>query len=294
MTRSPSRPFDGEIDQTPPRDPAGAPATFAALSEAIMARRASLPKRMLQVATYVVDNPGDVAFSTAAEVAQALKVQPSTLVRFAQSFRYSGFSDLQAVFRDYVRGRWPDYRERLQGLHRETPSPAPLLAGFAQASIRSIERLTTGLAADRIEQAIDILSQADTIYLIASRRAFPVAAYLHYALGRLGLRRVLIDNAAGIGAETLAFAGPRDVAIAISFTPYTVTTVEFAAQAQKNGVPVLAITDSAFSPLVPLATLWLEVVEADHASFRSLAATMTLAMTLAAGTADRRASRSSD
>jgi DNA-binding MurR/RpiR family transcriptional regulator len=53
-------------------------------------------------------------------------------------------------------------------------------------------------------------------------------------------------------------------------------------------VPVVAITDSAFSPLVAGAAVWLEVAEADYGAFRSLAASFALAMTLAVGTAETR------
>jgi DNA-binding MurR/RpiR family transcriptional regulator len=54
-------------------------------------------------------------------------------------------------------------------------------------------------------------------------------------------------------------------------------------------VPVVAITDSAFSPLASCATEWFEVAEADFAGFRSLSATMALAMALTVSVAERRA-----
>ena len=53
-------------------------------------------------------------------------------------------------------------------------------------------------------------------------------------------------------------------------------------------MPVVAITDSPFSPLVPLGDVWLELAEADYGAFRSLAATWALAMTLAVATAEAR------
>lgn len=265
----------------PPRD-------FPALRAAVIERRGALPKRLAQVAAFAVDHPEDMAFGTAAVLAGRLGVQPSTLVRFAQAFGYSGFSALQGVFRAHMRGQWPEYRERVQELHASGPVPS-LLEGFASASIRSIERLTAGLSPQRIETAIRLLAGAETIYLVAARRAYAVAAYLTYALGRLGLRHTIVDHAGLMGPETIGFAGPRDVVLAISFTPYTQASVDLAGTAHKAGAPVIAITDSPFSPLVPLATVWLEVAEADHAAFRSLSATITLAMTLAAGAAERRA-----
>jgi len=53
-------------------------------------------------------------------------------------------------------------------------------------------------------------------------------------------------------------------------------------------MPQVVITDSPFSPLVPRDGVWFEVVEADFDGFRSLSATMALAMTLTVAIADAR------
>ena len=57
-----------------------------------------------------------------------------------------------------------------------------------------------------------------------------------------------------------------------------------------RGVPIVAITDSVFSPLAATATHWIEVSEADYAGFRSLSASMALAMALPVAIAERRRS----
>jgi DNA-binding MurR/RpiR family transcriptional regulator len=141
---------------------------------------------------------------------------------------------------------------------------------------------------DDLRKAVDLLAGAETIHLLGLRRAFPVSAYLAYALGKLGLRAILLDHVGGLGGEQLAAARAGDVLVAISFTPYTAATVEFANAAVAKGLGVVAITDSAFSPLAPAATVRLEVVEADVGGFRSLAATFCLAMTLAVAAAEQR------
>jgi DNA-binding MurR/RpiR family transcriptional regulator len=142
--------------------------------------------------------------------------------------------------------------------------------------------------AEDLKRAIGLLAGAETLYLLGARRVFAVSAYLAYAFGKLGIRAILIDHVAQLGPEQLATATPRDAVLAISFTPYTPVTVDLAAAAARRGVPVVAITDSAFSPLVAAADVWLEVAEADYGAFRSLSASFALAMTLAVGTAERR------
>jgi DNA-binding MurR/RpiR family transcriptional regulator len=271
--------------------PAGPPRDYEGLKELLIARRGDLPKRLVQVAAFALENPNEIAFGTVASVAAQARVQPSTLIRFAQTVGYAGFSDLQEVFRAQLKSRWPDYRERLSRIPSSTDRPASvgdLIDGFADSAIASIERLRSSVSAAEIERAATLLAEADIVYLLGLRRAFPVTAYLAYALGKLGIRAVLVDQVAAMGPEQLAGATARDVLLAVSFAPYTPATVELSAATAARKVPVIAITDSPLSPLSPSASIQFEIVEADHAGFRSLAATLSLAIALAVAAGARR------
>jgi DNA-binding MurR/RpiR family transcriptional regulator len=265
---------------------------YDAFSERLAEQAAHLPKRLRQVAAFLTEHPDEMALGTAATVASRAGVQPSTLVRFAKALGYDGFSALQQVFRARIRERFPNYRERVAQLRAadgSAPLSAPLLDGFTRSATVSIERLRAGLDPALVDRAIDTLAAAETILILGSRRVFAVAIYLAYAFGKLGLRVQLIDHVAELSAEQIALAGPRDAVLAISFTPYAPTTVELARAAAERGLPVVAITDSPASPLAQAAAVRLDVAEADYGAFRSLAASFALAMTLAVGTAEKRA-----
>ncbi|MGE3307683.1 MAG: MurR/RpiR family transcriptional regulator, partial [Rhizobiaceae bacterium] len=244
-----------------------------------------------QVAAYALDNPDEIAFGTAASVAASAGVQPSTLVRFAQHLGYDGFSSLQSVFRGRLRERPASYDERLEALRGEGPGRGQnraILEGFVAAATRSLETVSHRIDDQALERAVATLASAGTIYLLARRRAFAVASHIAYALGKLGIRCHLVESSAGLDAEILALATPADAVIAISFSPYTPATIDGAREVARRGVPVVAITDSAFSPLAQSAAVWFELAEADCAGFRSLAASMALSMTLAVAVAERR------
>jgi DNA-binding MurR/RpiR family transcriptional regulator len=272
-----------DVDSNAPRD-------FAALRTEIVARHAALPKRLAQVASFAVGHPDEIAFGTAASVAARAGVQPSTLIRFARALGYQGFTDLQAVFRRHLRERVPDYETRLKALSGADSSAklARLLDGFCAAGERSIASLRDRLDVAALEKAVDVLAGARTIYLVGLRRSFPVAIYMAYAFGKLGVRNVLVDSVAGLAPEVGSFAEPGDAVVAVSFTPYASETVALAGSAADRGVPIVAVTDSPFSPLAQRATIWLEVVEADVEGFRSLSASFTLAATLTVAVAERR------
>ena len=112
----------------------GAPDTLDALYREIAARGDALPKRLRQCADYVTANPDRVAVSTVAELAQAAEVQPSAVMRFCQELGFSGFSQMQRLFREEYSRKWPDYATRLQNLRRTgEDGPAVLLAEFVEA-----------------------------------------------------------------------------------------------------------------------------------------------------------------
>ena len=160
--------------------------------------------------------------------------------------------------------------------------------GFVAAGHRSLDNIAGSVAPESFERAVDILAGAETVYLLAKRRSYPITAYMAYAFGKLKIRNQLIESTAGIDPEILSFAKPTDAAIAISFSPYASESAAQARALAGRGIPVVSLTDSAFSPLAECSQEWFEVVEADHAGFRSLSASMAFAMALTVSIAEKR------
>jgi DNA-binding MurR/RpiR family transcriptional regulator len=280
------------MDAIMPGGEALQPKDFEALRSLVLKKHKELPKRLAQVAQYVVENPDEMAFGTAASVAASACVQPSTIVRLAQALGYQGFSDLQSVFQVRLRERPSNYSERVEHAgrgSRETHGEEFIIAdGVLDASARSIQNLRSRLNEQRLQDATEVLAKAETIFVLAQQRSYPVSTYLEYLLTRLRIRSIIVGTRSGIDKELLALATERDAALAVSFTPYSPTTVEWARSLADSGVPVVGITDSAFSPIADLSTVWIEVIEANYEGFRTLAGTTALAVSLAVAVAKRR------
>ena len=267
----------------PPRD-------FQSLKTLILERQPEMPKRLSQVAVFALDNPEDIAFGTAASIAEKSGVQPSTLVRFAQAIGYDGFSALQDVFRERLRERGTSYEDRLETIIAKAGDAGvnQIYSGVVAAAGASVDALIGRVPAKTFEAAIAILAKADTIYLLAQRRSFPVTTYLSYILGKMKVKSVLVSSSFGVEPEMMEFATAQDAALAVSFAPYAPTTIEHARILKSAGAPIVSITDSAFSPLAPLSDIWFEVAENDFAGFRSITATMTLANAIAIAIGEER------
>jgi DNA-binding MurR/RpiR family transcriptional regulator len=267
------------------------PKDYQALRALIAQRAEDLPRRLMQVAGYALENPDEIAFGTVASIAAKADVQPSALVRFSRALGYQGFTELQDIFRSRLRGRVLNYDERLAKMREHgiaTSKSGLVLDGFLEAAEQSVGRFREKVDHDAIERAVDLMARAETIYLIGLRRSFPITSYMSYALGKLGIRNILVDAVAGMGAEQASFITERDAVLSISFTPYASETVTLTNAAKARGAAIISVTDSVFSPIAPSADVLLEIVEANFEGFRSMAVTMALAMTLTVSVAARR------
>jgi len=265
------------------------PRTYEELRAVLSSGTVDFPKRLRQVAIFLWQHPSEVALGTIGEVAEKAGVQPSTLVRFAQIFGYSGFSDFQGLFKEHVKGSWPDRSARENsGRGRKPDASLHFLHGMIAASQASLGRIDDGFDSKNFGQLVALLAGADLIYVIGSKRAFPVTTYLSLTLSQQGVRNVLVDNVGSTALDQIGCIGRNDAVLAVSFSPYNSITPDLVAIARERKAKIAAITDSTFSPLVPLADRWVEVVESDFAGFRSLAASLAVGMALVHGVVQRR------
>ena len=293
----------GEESKTLPKKPGGIrgpaalgytkPRTYEELRAVLSSGTIHFPKRLRQVAIFLWQHPSNVALGTISQVAEQAGVQPSTLVRFAQIFGYGGFSDFQGLFKEHLKGSLPEGRTRGQALHAgsdvETNANLHFMSGMVAASQASLSRIGDGFDVESFEQMVELLAAADLIYVIGSKRAFPVTTYLSLTLSQQGVRNVLVDNVGSTALDQIGCIGKGDVVLAVSFSPYNSITPDLVAVAHERKARIVTITDSTFSPLVQLSDRWVEVVESDFAGFRSLAASLAVGMALVHGVVARRA-----
>ncbi len=84
----------------------------------------------------------------------------------------------------------------------------------------------------------------------------------------------------GMLGESLRGIDVRDVLLVASFQPYSPQVVEAARACAARGVPVVAITDTALSPLKAPAAVCFELGQGPNPAFRSLVAPLCVAQAL--------------
>ena len=259
---------------------------YEQLKAAIEAAYPELPQQLQRIARYALDQPNELALGTVAAVAEAAKVQPSSLIRFANALEFKGFSQMQQVFRGHLVERSSSYRERIDRQRRQgqpTAKGVGLLSQFVTEAVSELGQLEESVRAADLTAAIKLVCAAPRVHVLAQRRAFPVACYLAYALSQLDLRVHLLDGVGGMLQESLRNLERGELLIAASFHSYSQEVVDAAASVHARGVRVIAITDSALSPLKPSATVCFELGLASDRPFRSLVAPLCLSQALVVG-----------
>ncbi len=265
-----------------------APATINEFEDRLIELTGNLPKRLRQCAEYIAANRDRIAVSTVAEMAEGAGVQPSAFMRFCQLMGFSGFSEMQRLFRTSLVGGWPDYSTRLEHLREKGEESAPaLLAEFVEAGRASLENLLKTIDPAHLEEAAAVLTKAELIHIIGLRRSFPVASYMAYAFEKMNVAAMLHSTVGGLDSHNAI--RPGDVLLAITFSPYSEETLNLVERVRGHGIPVVAITDNIVSPLKKTGANILAVSEIDFGAFRSLSATLCVAIALSVAVGARRA-----
>jgi DNA-binding MurR/RpiR family transcriptional regulator len=161
------------------------------------------------------------------------------------------------------------------------------LTKFARANILSLEQLYSEISEKSVNQAIDLLEQAQSIYVVGVRRSYTAAVYISYELRHIGCPTHLVDGIGGMFREQAGVIGEKDLLIAVSFKPYGEETLSVIRTARAHGAKIILITDSKLNPVMKEADICFFVHDAQVRSFRSLVSTLCLSQSLCIGLAFR-------
>ena len=270
--------------------PDAIPQNYEGIVNLITREYPNLSAGFQQIARFLTQNPNVVALESINAVASKCGAHPSSLVRFAQSFGYSGFKQLQAVFQTRLATAAPGFRERISALESELSRNEDHgnlghLRALVVRDIAALQDLLEGVSEEALSQTAKLLTEADTVYIAGQLRSEPIASLLRYLLTMLHRRVVLLDPAGGLASEMATTMSSRDVLVAIAFRHYAKEVVAISDVAVTNTTPVVAITDSQLSPLAKDARILFTVPEDEYTFSRSLAAPMCLIQCIAVATA---------
>ncbi|MCI9507290.1 MAG: MurR/RpiR family transcriptional regulator [Oscillospiraceae bacterium] len=210
-------------------------------------------KGQKRIAGYILSDYDKAAFMTAGKLGALVHVSESTVVRFAAMLGYSGYPAMQKALQEMV-------RSKLTSIQRIQASNDKLFSSDVVTSVLQQDMNKIRVAVEEVDRAVfsavvDKLMAAKHIYILGVRSSSFLAGYLHFYLHLIFDNVSLVtSNSAGDILESTLRIGPGDLLVGISFPRYSQSTVKGVRFAHDRGADVVAITDSAMSPLYPMAS----------------------------------------
>ena len=234
-----------------------------------------LSKGQKRIADYILHHYDKAAFMTASRLGSTVGVSESTVVRFPSEIGYDGYPMLQRALQEMIRNKLTSV-QRIQLAH-EQMLPSDVLDTVLNQDIDRIRRTLDETSREDFQKAVQAIIHAKSVYIVGAKSASTLASFLTYYLSLIfeNVKLVQVSSSSEMYEQMIRLS-ESDVIIGISFPRYSKRTVEAFRYASDNHATVIAITDSAESPLAEKADCTL-LARSDMASFvDSLVAPLSL------------------
>ncbi|MBP3794278.1 MAG: MurR/RpiR family transcriptional regulator [Ruminococcus sp.] len=227
------------------------------------------------IANYILAHYDKAAFMTAQKLGKTVGVSESTVVRFATMLGCDGYPGLQRSLQDLMRSRLTAV-QRIEVTSGQMNGD-DVLDRVLNLDIDRIRRTLEVTSKTDFNRAVDQIISCNTIYIMGARSSAALAEFLGYYLSLVFPRVKIVPSITTSELfERIMHIDERDVMIGISFPRYSRQTVKALDFAKHNGAKVIAVTDSASSPIAKYADSLL-LARSDMASFvDSLVAPLSL------------------
>jgi DNA-binding MurR/RpiR family transcriptional regulator len=266
------------------------------VSAQIDAHLPRLTKAERRVAAVVADDPEAVAFGTVADVARRSGASGATVVRLAAKLGFEGFVELQAAVREEMARRLRPASERIR-----RPAPGDVLGTVLATEMANVAATLEAVDRPAFDEAVRLLSgppkpgragergrpATGRVLVLSGDASAGVAALFAGELSMLRPGVALVGGSEVRVARLLADVGPPDVVVVFDLARYDRAVLDAAGRAAAAGATLVALSDSALSPLAAAATVSFTAAVTGAGPFDSHVGLLALANALLAGVAAR-------
>lgn len=211
-----------------------------------------LSRSYRKVADFIMSNYYEVSFMTAAQLAQAVGVDTTTVVRFSQRLGYSGYPKLLGDIREQVKDEiYSAYESR-----ELTPGdPAATFTSRLEQEQQNFAQTLIQNPPAHVRAVAALLIGAERVLLIAEGYADAIAEMTAQQLRHRGIAAEAVEQDLVKRAASLTGLGPGTVVIGISATQYGDDVARGLAYAREHGCGTLGVVGSLASPVNRLSDL---------------------------------------
>lgn len=200
-----------------------------------------LSRSYRRVADYVLSNYYDVSFMTAAQLAELVDVDTTTVVRFSQRIGYNGYPELLGEIREQVRSEiYSAYKPKAIGQDHQTT----VFKARAEQERQNLSQMLIHNPQEHISKIVGMLAKAGHIVILAEGYAESIAEMTAQQLRHSGFSAESVPSDPILRAGTLIRIDSTTLVIGVSATEYGREVAKAMAYARSRGCATLGIVGS--------------------------------------------------
>lgn len=205
-----------------------------------------------KIALYILNNYENVVFQTSSKLAKNCSVSESSIVRFANSIDYDGYTEMQKDLQNFVKEKLT-VSQRLKSISKTNSDEVDILYDVLIKSKNDINWLMNNINEESFKSVVKLISEAENVYLIGSRSSYSVTYFLGFGLSWIRDNVHIIDST-NLNFDKLADINEKDVLLSVSLPRYLKSTIDIHKYGFSRNAKTICITDTISSPLVKYST----------------------------------------
>ncbi|MEJ2257946.1 MAG: MurR/RpiR family transcriptional regulator [Woeseiaceae bacterium] len=206
-----------------------------------------------KLADFILDNASLIRDYSSQQIAAAVGVSQSSVVKFSQKIGYKGFTDLKLAIHESVVKQESNVAV-LDGARTRAGSRVSLKDQLFQAKTEAISGATTLNEDKAIRDAARALESCQRLQLVGSGNAFTVARDAAFRMMSLG-KSVIAEGDSEVQLSVVETLGKDDCLFIISSLGQSPHLVQLAKRASKGGATVITLTNQVANPVAALANI---------------------------------------
>lgn len=229
-----------------------------------------------RIAKSLLDDPGVVAFGTAASFAAHVGAGVGSVHRLAIQLGYSGFRDLQEHVQKEISQRLRPAAERIK-----TTTSGDVIDIALRSETENVSKTLSAIDRAALSSAVKLIgNEALRIFIVGGNSSSGIALHLSEELRLLRSDvNLLAGNPVALSAQ-IALAKKGDVLVVIDFHRYDRWLVDLTERAVDSGLVLISIADSLLAPFAPSAYCHFTVSARSATPFDSHVGTLALCSVL--------------
>ena len=230
-------------------------------------------KGQKRICAYITESYDKAAFMTASKLGTAVGVSESTVVRFASELGYSGYPAFQRAIQEMIKNQLTS----VQRMNLIPKTQNELFSTILNQDMNAIEVALSEISQEDFAKAVEAVSNAEKVYVVATRSSVALATFLVYYLN------LLLDDVHFLNVssevdlfEQIIRVNENDAVFCMNFPRYSTKIAKAVHYVKGVGANVVVLTDSENSPIADAASELL-IAQSTMASFvDSLVAPMSV------------------